>query len=273
MSRAATQRPGADSGTLGAVAIIPARLGSTRLPRKMLLRETGQYLFEHTVRSLEAGGAVARVVLATDSQEIVDAAAEVGIEARMTDPEHKSGTDRVHEAYEQLVAETGATYDVVVNVQGDEPDVAAGDLKRLVAAFTDPEVELASLWTELAPEGAAAESAVKVVLDARGDALYFSRSPIPNAAHRRDGASGPAVPYRRHVGVYAFRPDALARFCSLPEGELEQLESLEQLRWLEAGRRLRLLRAEHAPSGIDTPEDYRAFVARLGTSPTQSPAT
>jgi len=273
MSQVATQRPGTDGGTQRAVAIIPARLGSTRLPRKMLLRETGRYLFEHTVRGLEAGGAVRRVVLATDSQEIVDAAAEVGIEARMTDPAHKSGTDRVHEAYQGLVSDEGATYDVVVNVQGDEPDVAAGDLARLVGAFAEPEVELASLWTELDPGDADTESAVKVVLDAHGDALYFSRSPIPNAAHRRDGADGPAVPYRRHVGVYAFRPEALARFCALPEGQLERLESLEQLRWLEAGRRLRLLRAEHAPRGIDTPEDYRAFVARLGTSSTQSPAT
>lgn len=267
MSPAPGQPSEVPATSLRAVAIVPARLGSTRLPRKMLLRETGRYLFEHTVRNLEQGGAVARVVLATDSEEILEAAREVGVEARMTDASHRSGTDRVREAHDALASE-GERYEVVVNVQGDEPDVAAGDLERLVAAFEDPEVEVATLWTPLAPEEASAPSAVKVVLDARGDALYFSRAAVPDASHRRDGADGPPAPYRRHVGVYAFRPSALARFCALPEGELERLESLEQLRWLEAGGRLRVLRADHAPRGIDTNEDYRAFVARLASTPT-----
>lgn len=265
MSPAAWQPLEGSAAALRAVAIVPARLGSTRLPRKMMLRETGRYLFEHTVRNLEAGGAAARVVLATDSEEILAAAGEVGIEALMTDPAHRSGTDRVHEAHARLAA-AGERCDVVLNVQGDEPDVSAADLRRLVAAFEDPAVELATLWTPLAPEEAEARSAVKVVLDARGDALYFSRATIPDASHRRPEA--PPAPLRRHVGVYAFRPAALERFCRLPEGELERVENLEQLRWLEAGGRLRVLPADHAPRGIDTIEDYRAFVARLAGTPT-----
>lgn len=246
----------------GALAIIPARLGSTRLSRKMLLRETGRYLFEHTARNLIDGGAVQRVVVATDSEEILGAAREVGLEALMTRDDHASGTDRVHEAW-SLLREGGSRAGVVVNVQGDEPDLDAEDLRALVAAFEEPEVELATLWTELEAEEAADPSAVKVVLDARGDALYFTRAAVPDARHARAGAPAPA--YKRHVGVYAFRPAALERFCALPPGELEQLESLEQLRWLEAGHKLRVLRARHRPRGIDTAEDYLAFKNRIAT--------
>ena len=253
--------------SLSAVAIIPARLGSQRLPRKMLLRDSGRYLFEHTVRNLLEGGAVERVVLATDSDEILDAAKEVGIEALMTRSTHKSGTDRVQEAYETLLASGEPGFDVVVNVQGDEPDVAAEDLRTLIDAFREPAVRLATLWARCEdPAVVASPNAVKVVLDKRGDALYFTRASVPNTSHRRrdddrhDTTLSP--PFKRHVGVYAFRPEALKRFCSLPEGELEHLENLEQLRWLEAGERLRVLPAVHHPRGIDTAEDYLAFVNR-----------
>lgn len=246
----------------GALAIIPARLGSTRLSRKMLLRETGQYLFEHTARNLLDGGAVERVVVATDSEEILEAAREVGLEVLMTRADHASGTDRVHEAW-GILREAGSRAAVVVNVQGDEPDLDPDDLRALVAAFDDPGVELATLWTALEAGEVADPSAVKVVLDARGDALYFTRAAVPDARHARAGA--PPPPYKRHVGVYAFRPEALERFCALPPGELEQVESLEQLRWLEAGGKLRALRARHRPRGIDTAEDYRAFKERITT--------
>lgn len=279
MSRATPQLPG--SPTPSAVAIIPARLDSTRLARKMLLRESGRYLFEHTARNLLDGGAVERVLIATDSEEILAAAAEVGLEAVMTSAAHKSGTDRVREAYERLF-ESGAhgsessgdepPYDVVVNVQGDEPDLNAGDLRGLIAAFVDPAVEFATLWTPLDDRSEAQRtSVVKVVLDARGDALYFTRAAVPNRDHARSDAG--AAPTKRHIGVYAFRPAALARFCSLPEGELERAENLEQLRWLEAGGRLRVLPARHRPLGIDTPEDYRAFVARQASLSSKPSAT
>lgn len=232
----------------------------------MLLRETGQYLFEHTVRNLLEGGAVERVVLATDSEEIRAAAQEVGLEALMTDASHKSGTDRIHEAYENLLEAGAKAYDVVINVQGDEPDVNSEDLRELVAAFEDEQVELATLWAPFEDvREEEDENAVKVVTDSRGDALYFSRCALPSASHRRE-SERPRLPRKRHVGVYAFRPAALERFCSLPEGELEREESLEQLRWLEAGARLRVIAARHRPHGIDTAEDYQAFVQRQTTT-------
>lgn len=247
--------------TLRAVAIVPARLGSTRLPRKMLLRETGRPLFEHTARNLERCDAIERVVVATDSREILDAARAAGIEALSTSASHPSGTDRVDEAARSL-AERGERFDVVVDVQGDEPDVDPSDLARLVACFSDPAVEVATLASNIeSEEEARSPSVVKVVLDARGDALYFSRSLVPNRAHARPGARTDP-PWRRHVGVYAFRPAALERFAALAPSELEELESLEQLRWLEAGGKMRVVEATHVPRGIDTRADYDAFVAR-----------
>jgi 3-deoxy-manno-octulosonate cytidylyltransferase (CMP-KDO synthetase) len=244
-----------------ALAVVPARLASTRLPRKMLLRASGRYLFEHTVLGVRRARTLARVVLATDAEEIAAVAAEVGIEALRTSPEHASGTDRVFEAYQQLVARGEGPFEVVLNVQGDEPEVAGESLDPLVRAFADPSVEVATLCTPLAdPVAARDPSVVKVVLDRQGDALYFSRAPIPADAPQARAAAG--APWRRHLGVYAFRPAALARFCALPRSTLEQRESLEQLRWLEAGRRLRVLETAEGPTGIDTPEHYQAFLAR-----------
>ncbi len=248
--------PGA---TLAAVAVVPARIGSVRLPRKMLLRETGRFLFEHTVRNVERADFIRSVWLATDSDEVVRAAAEVGVRALLTSASHPSGTDRVREAVALLRASDGLAPDVVINVQGDEPEIAPADLDRLVAAFQDPAVEIATLWAPIESDAEhASPNIVKLVCDDAGRALYFSRAPIPAAAAHGEPACAP----RRHVGVYAFRPDALERFCALPPSPLERTERLEQLRWLESGGRVHALRAEHAPPGIDTRDDYRAFVRR-----------
>jgi 3-deoxy-manno-octulosonate cytidylyltransferase (CMP-KDO synthetase) len=236
----------------------------------MLRRDTGQYLFEHTVRNVAASATVERVVLATDSEEILRAAEGVGIEALLTAPEHPSGTDRVHEAHQRLRARDEGPWDVVVNVQGDEPELPTADLDVLVEAFDDPDVELATLAAEVSTlEEARDPAVVKVVTDTRGDALYFSRSPIPSLEHpsrpMRPGAPGLAA-VRRHVGVYAFRPAALERFCTLPAGRLETTESLEQLRWIEAGGRIRVLAATQLTVGIDTEEHYAAFRERVASS-------
>jgi len=149
----------------------------------------------------------------------------------------------------------------VLNVQGDEPEIRGETLDPLIAVFADPSVRMASLCTPLtAAEDVRDPSVVKVVLDRNGDALYFSRSPIPGLAPAaRDRAGGP---YLRHVGVYAFRPDALEQFCALPRGTLEQVESLEQLRWLEAGQKIRVLQAAEGSVGIDTAEQYAQFLSR-----------
>lgn len=244
-----------------AAALLPARLGSTRLPRKMLLADTGRPLIEHSARNALQTGLFDRVAVATDSEEIQAALEAAGIEAVLTRADHRSGTDRILEAAERLGLHD---HDVIVNVQGDEPEVARADLARLIEVFDEaagPGVEIATLCTPLdSAEAFASPQVVKVVRDGGGDALYFSRAPIPGAGH--PGAERGAAPRLRHIGVYAFRPRALSEFCSLPVGRLERAESLEQLRWLEAGRKLRVLDAAHAALGIDTRAEYDAFVAR-----------
>ncbi len=250
-----------------ALAIVPARLGSRRLPGKMLLAETGRCLFVHTAENLARCPAIDRVVVATDSEEIRSRARDAGLEAVLTRDTHESGTDRAHEALSGLGPKA---WDVVVDVQGDEPELDPRDLERLVAAFRDPSVAAATLAGPLEPADAERSGVVKVVRTSGGDALYFSRAPIPfrpapgdPAAYAASGAARWEALARRHIGVYGFRPPALARFCALPRGALERLENLEQLRWLEAGLSMRVVEAQSVPLGIDTAEDYHAFVERV----------
>jgi len=256
--------------TRRALAIVPARLASSRLPRKMLLEAGGLPLFAHTVRNAEVSGAFARVVLATDAAEIAERARALGIQALLTRADHPSGTERVHEAWQALARE-GERAEVLVNVQGDEPELEPRDLAALVAAFGDARVRAATLAAPLAdPELLARPSVVKVVVDRNGDALYFSRAPIPAAGHPgAESARGThKTVHRRHVGVYAFAPAALEQFCALPRGEYEMRENLEQLRWLEAGEKMRVVAATRVPEGIDTQVDFERFAQRLreGTS-------
>jgi 3-deoxy-manno-octulosonate cytidylyltransferase (CMP-KDO synthetase) len=268
MARAREGAPPRSQATR-ALAIVPARLASQRLPRKMLLAETGLPLCVHTALAAARSRSLAQVVIAADSEEVAAAAAAHGIQAVLTPPALQSGTDRVHAAFSALGMRED--WGVVLNVQGDEPELDPSGLDRLVAAFEDPQVEVATLCAPLASAAEAeAPQVVKVVADARGDALYFSRSPIPARLPPAGTAGASARPdapawlsaARRHLGVYAFRPAALAEFCALEPGRLERLETLEQLRWLEAGRRIRVLEAAHVSLGIDTREDYDAFVER-----------
>ena len=256
MSPGSAEHP--DQGqSLHAVAILPARLGSTRLPEKMLLAETGRPLFVHAAQNVARCARLARVLVATDSDQLVRAGLAHDVQVVMTRADHPSGSDRVREALDGL---DSAGIDVVLNVQADEPDVDPHDLERLVDSFADPEQQIATLATSLRSRAEYSDpNVVKVVRDARGNALYFSRAPIPSDAHPRAGAPGLDCA-RRHIGVYAFRPEALRRFCDLGPSALERQENLEQLRWLEAGQRIKILDTEHLPSGIDTREDYDAFV-------------
>ena len=259
----ANQEPGSRQGPLRALAVLPARLTSTRLERKVLLDETGLPLFAHTARQVSRCDAIERVLVATDSEQVLEWGTRLDIEVVMTDADHPSGTDRVQEAVDQL----GSAFDVILNVQADEPDVEPEDLRRLVRAFECETVQAATLATPLlSADDLASPNVVKVTRDAQGRAMYFSRAPIPCRSHARDAGQAPAgAPLAlRHVGVYAYRPDALARFCSLEKGTLEVAENLEQLRWLEAGHPMTVVDAEHTPRGIDTREDYDAFVQRQG---------
>ena len=238
------------------VVVIPARFGSTRLPGKPLLRETGKYLVQHVYERAAAAAVPAAVVVATDDDRIRAAVEGFGGTAVMTRPDHPSGTDRVAEVAARLDA------DAVVNLQGDEPlfDPAAVDL--LCGLVADPAADVATLAAPIRdPAAYRSPHCVKVVCDDRGRALYFSRSPIP---HVRDGDPDLAAdpPFAlQHLGVYAYRRDALLRLAAAPPHRLELAEKLEQLRVLGAGGTIRVGVVPHAHRGIDTPEDYAAFVA------------
>lgn len=236
----------------GALVVIPARLTSTRLAEKALLDETGRPLVVHTLERARCARRVGRVVVATDDRRILEAVEAHGGTARMTSPDHLSGTDRVAEVARD------AEETVVVNLQGDEPEVDPDLIDALVEAVeARPEADIV---TAAVPFGAAAApedpDAVKVVVDSRGNALYFSRARIP---HPR-GAD--AVPPRLHVGLYAFRREALLRFTGLAPTPLEQTERLEQLRALENGMIVHVVDWPRGHAGIDTIEDYRNFVTR-----------
>ena len=246
----------------GVVIVIPARRASTRLPGKPLLRRTGRPLVQHTFERARQVASADAVLVATDDEEIAAAVRAFGGEAVMTSPACESGTDRVAEAVR------GRREDLVVNVQADEPEFDVADVDALIAAMAaEPSLPMGTLAAVADPEERDRPSVVKVVVDRDGDALYFSRARVP---HQRDAGETPAVPVLRHVGIYAFRREALLAFAALPPAPLERTEKLEQLRALEQGWRIRVVRGRRAPPGIDTPEDYDAFVARVAAAQEQA---
>ncbi len=229
------------------IAIIPARFDSSRLPGKALADIGGVPMIVRVWRQAHQARTLDRVIVATDDERIARAVRAAGGEAEMTASTHQSGTDRIAEVAARIEAE------IYLNVQGDQPFIAPADLDALVAPMrADPALAMATLATPIIDrEEWYNPSKVKVVCDARGDAIYFSRSPIP---FDRDGGAVPAVA-RRHIGVYGYRRDFLLRFAGLAPGVLEQIEKLEQLRALERGYRIRVV-ASVAPSlEVDTPDD------------------
>jgi 3-deoxy-manno-octulosonate cytidylyltransferase (CMP-KDO synthetase) len=242
---------------LKTVVIIPARYRSSRLPGKPLLRETGKYLIQHVYERACRAKCAAAVIVATDDPRIVAAVESFGGRAMMTRRDHPSGTDRVAEAASTLDA------DVIVNLQGDEPliDPAALDLLPVMLA-RDAEADMATLAVPIAsPEQWHNPNCVKVVCDAHGRAVYFSRSPIPFV--RDGGPDFAAKPpcFLQHLGLYAYRRDFLLRLSRTPPAPLEQLEKLEQLRVLALGHRIQVGVVAQASIGVDTREDYERFVA------------
>ena len=238
-------------------AIIPARYDSSRFPGKPLADILGMPMCVRVQKRAAKCPLFSKVVLATDDARIMDAAAAWGVPALMTAREHQSGTDRVLEAARLLGAEADS---VVVNVQGDEPALEPAMLEELLAPFTGPQggqVLAATLATPMTRAEAASPDRVKVVLDALGRALYFSRASIPycrdadpNAEPGADEA-GPLL----HLGLYAFRMATLERFAALPQARLERTEKLEQLRLLENGIPIRVAITSHKCHGVDRPED------------------
>lgn len=259
------------------VAVIPARFGSTRLPAKALARETGKYLVQHVCERARLAKKIDRVVVATDDQRIVDAVRSFDGEVRMTRSDHQSGTDRVAEIAEQLELDGD---DLVINVQGDEPEVDPSTLDTLVEfmeCFQD-DYSIGTVAVTFADDGPKEGSGspldpncVKVVIGPRGQAHYFSRSLIPYPREYGGVVDRPSR-WLLHLGVYAFRSRTLREITKPPvEREKQQwlkpvelavMESLEQLRWLASGFAIGVVIGNHRSMGIDTPEQYAAFVVR-----------
>ncbi|MGP0068212.1 MAG: 3-deoxy-manno-octulosonate cytidylyltransferase [Isosphaeraceae bacterium] len=247
-------------GNTEIIGVIPARFASTRLPGKPLLSATGRPLIQHVVEAAKQARSLGRIIVATDDMRIAEAVTRFGGEVAMTRADHATGTDRVAE----VAANLGGTR-IIVNLQGDEPEVSGAALDRVVALLEDdPESPMATLATPIRSESVYRDpSCVKVVCSRRGRALYFSRSPIP--CHR-DGlpeptSSTPPVAYL-HLGLYAYRREFLLGLGSLPPSPLEAAEKLEQLRVLEAGYPIAVGVVDEPSIGIDTPEDYQRFVER-----------
>jgi 3-deoxy-manno-octulosonate cytidylyltransferase (CMP-KDO synthetase) len=225
------------------IGVVPARLASVRLPEKMLADLDGRPLIAVTAQSAFASGAFSEVIVATDSEKIQAAVNQAGFKAILTDPNLPSGTARVAEIARQTDA------DVYVNIQGDEPLIDGEGLCRVADAFIDPQVRMATLSFPLLPEDESNPNAVKLVLDNKGDALYFSRSIIPYPRNYDKFAP------LKHIGVYGYRRDTLLELMQLPACDIEKIESLEQLRALYYGIKIRVLPAVRDSIGVDTHAD------------------
>jgi 3-deoxy-manno-octulosonate cytidylyltransferase (CMP-KDO synthetase) len=258
LAKPSSQNQGAQ--TVKFVAVIPARLASTRLPRKPLREIAGKTMIARVYEAVAASKLVSETIVATDAREVVEHCEKLGIPVRMTSPAHRSGTDRVYEVAGSVEA------DIYINVQGDEPLTRAEHLDSLIRLMQQPGVEVGTLKLACAAADLSNPNVVKVVSDGAGRALYFSRSPIPfdrdgslpqpAKPSRAVGAPG-SVRYFKHLGLYAYRKHALELFCSWPESGLERIERLEQLRFLENGVAIHVAETCFETIGVDTEEDLR----------------
>ncbi len=237
------------SGKQRVIAVIPARLASSRLPRKVLLPLAGKPMLAWVVEAANACSQLHRVIVATDSDEVMALGQDYGWEMKLTSPELPSGSDRVHAVALEIDA------DIFVNIQGDEPMLRPEHIDALLRPFSGSngdKADVTTLSTACSAEDTANPNSVKVVTAVDGRALYFSRASIP---YNRDGLE--SVAYRKHLGLYAYRKAALQRFAALPPSTLEQTERLEQLRMLENGMSVYVEPTEFVTIGVDTEEDLR----------------
>lgn len=242
----------------GVLGIIPARYASTRFPGKPLALLGGKPVVERVYERVAS--VLDHVAVATDDERIRQAVEAFGGHVVMTSASHRSGTDRCYEALTHIEHETGRTFGVVVNIQGDEPFIHPAQLRALMACFDDEATDIATLVKPFAAEDgyAAIENpnSPKVVVGQQSQAIYFSRSPIPYLRSETERARWPEKHrYLKHIGLYAYRREVLARITALPQTPLELAESLEQLRWLEHGFRIRVAETDIETIGIDTPAD------------------
>ena len=231
-------------------AVIPARYASTRFPGKPLAMLGGTTVIQRVYE--QAASVLSEVYVATDDERILSAVEAFGGRAVMTRADHQSGTDRIEEAVEK----TGTQADVIINVQGDEPFIQPSQIKTLMALFDDPQTQIGTLGKGFDSMDAVSNpNSPKIVTDHRGFALYFSRSVIPFIRGIETDEWLSHYPFLKHLGVYAYRREVLAEVTRLPQGQLEKAESLEQLRWLENGYRIRVGLTDVETVGIDTPAD------------------
>lgn len=234
------------------IAIIPARYGSSRFPGKPLAVLGGKPVIQHVVE--QASRVLSEVYVATDDERIRDAVTAFGGRAIMTRSDHKSGTDRIEEALEK----SGSAADVVINIQGDEPFIHPSQIETVMSCFDDPRTQIATLgkpFTEM--EAVINPNSPKIVTDVDGYALYFSRAVIPYVRGKEQSEWLQAFPYLKHIGLYAYRTDVLREITQLPQSPLELAESLEQLRWLQNGYKIRVGLTDVETVGIDTPDDLK----------------
>lgn len=235
-----------------AIAIVPARLASTRLPRKVLLEIAGRPMLAHVVEAARRCPQLADVIVATDSEEVLAFCKQHGWRAEMTSSVHPSGTDRVWEVAQRVPA------DVYVNIQGDEPLARPEHISVLLQSIKHSRVLVSTIKTRCAAEELNNPNAVKVVTDLAGRALYFTRATVPF-----DRDSSGIVRRFKHLGFYAYRREALENFCSWPESELERAERLEQLRFLDHGIEIQVAETPFDTVGVDTEQDLKRVQAIL----------
>lgn len=239
--------------------IIPARYGSTRFPGKPLIDLKGKSMIQRVVEGVEKSTLLTDIVVATDDERIESHLKALGKKVMMTSSEHPSGTDRCAEVLSKL----NETFDVIINIQGDEPLVDARQLDQLISAFEDPKVQIATIASRnISLEDIQNPNRIKLVIDKDHNGLYFSRSPIPNLVNAK---GNPLVeyPFLRHIGLYAYRSETLKEIASLPATALEKMESLEQLRWLYNGYAIKVVETEIETPNIDVPEDVEKVLAQL----------
>lgn len=237
------------------VGIIPARYASQRFPGKPLAILGGKTVIQRVYE--QVGKVLDDVYVATDDDRIKNTVEGFGGKAIMTSPNHKSGTDRIEEAVEKI----GGDFDVVINIQGDEPFIHESQIKELCACFNDADTQIATLGkpftAEMGMEALENPNSPKIVVDNRGYAMYFSRSVIPYIRNTRREEWIGQFPYLKHIGLYAYRRDVLRQVTQLPQSSLEIAESLEQLRWLQNGYKIKVGLTDVETVGIDTPEDLQ----------------
>jgi 3-deoxy-manno-octulosonate cytidylyltransferase (CMP-KDO synthetase) len=242
--------------------VVPARYASVRFPGKPLAQIAGRPMIQHVVERLREAASAPRIVVATEDQRIKDAVISFGAEAILTRADHRTGTDRVAEVAVHIPA------DIYVNVQGDEPLIDAATVDAVIQALTDDEaMHIATPCAAITkPNDIMDPNVVKVVRDFDGNGLYFSRAPIPWV---RDTGAKVAVQHWKHIGIYGYRRDALLEFPTLPPGELERIEQLEQLRWLENGFHIAVVETDYDGVSVDVPADIEKVERLLREGPTK----